>query len=155
MEVISTRPRLLSFNLDQRRTRRKEISASEMAGQQHPPTLKTSLPKISFPLLDLEAVLIYIEGLLYQRLLREERIFHMSRNETENKSEVARLLKQIDLEFEAAQLGMSGLAEGTARHDFINARMDQVGVFETQLATHIGKNEANRLICEHYVKIIQ
>ena len=79
----------------------------------------------------------------------------MSRNETENKSEVARLLKQIDLEFEAAQLGMSGLAEGTARHDFINARMDQVGVFETQLATHIGKNEANRLICEHYVKIIQ
>jgi hypothetical protein len=79
----------------------------------------------------------------------------MSRNETENKSAVARLLKQIDLEFEAAQLGMSGLAEGTARHDFINARMDQVGVFETQLATHIGKNEANRLICEHYVKIIQ
>jgi hypothetical protein len=33
--------------------------------------------------------------------------------------------------------------------------MDQVGVFETQLATQIGKDEANRLICEHYVKIIQ
>ena len=79
----------------------------------------------------------------------------MSRNETENKSAVARLLKQIDLEFEAAQFGMSGLAEGTARHDFINARMNQVGVLETQLATHIGKDEANRLICEHYVEIIE
>jgi hypothetical protein len=79
----------------------------------------------------------------------------MSKDETENKSEVARLLKQIDLEFEAAQLGISGLAEGTARHDFINARMDQAGVFETQLAIYIGKDEANRLICEHYVKIIE
>ncbi|HTD18186.1 MAG TPA: hypothetical protein VK667_01520 [Ktedonobacteraceae bacterium] len=79
----------------------------------------------------------------------------MNKDETENKSEVARLLKRIDLEFEAAQLGISGLAEGTARHDFINARMDQVGVIETQLATYLGKDEANRLICEHYVKIIE
>ncbi|MFL5628598.1 MAG: hypothetical protein ACJ788_23700 [Ktedonobacteraceae bacterium] len=79
----------------------------------------------------------------------------MSKEETENKSEVARLLKQIDLEFEAAQLGMSGLAEGTARHEFIKAKMEQVGVFETELAAHVGKDEANRLICEHYVKVVK
>jgi hypothetical protein len=120
-----------------------------------PFNLKNILPKIRFPLLHLETVLIYIEGHLYQRFLCEERNFHMSKDETENKSEVARLLKRIDLEFKAAQLGMSGLAEGTARHDFINARMNQVGVFETQLATYLGKDEANRLICEHYVKIIE
>ncbi len=79
----------------------------------------------------------------------------MSTNETEIKSEVARLLKQIDLEFEAAQLGISGLAEGAARHEFIKAKMEQVGAYETELATHVGQDEANRLICEQYVKVMK
>ncbi len=79
----------------------------------------------------------------------------MSKDETENKSEVARLLKQIDLEFEATQLGMSGLAEGAARHEFIKAKLERVGVYETELATHVGKDEANRLVCEQYVKVIK
>ena len=79
----------------------------------------------------------------------------MSEDKTENKSEVARLLKQIDLAFEAAQLGMSGLAQGAARHDFIKAKLDQVGVFEAQLAAHVGIDEANRLVCEHYIQIIK
>jgi hypothetical protein len=79
----------------------------------------------------------------------------MSEDKAENKSEVARLLKQIDLAFETAQLGMTGLAEGTARHDFIKVKLDQVGVFEAQLAAHVGIDEANRLVCEHCVQIIK
>jgi hypothetical protein len=40
-------------------------------------------------------------------------------------SEVASLMQRIDLEREAAQLGLTGLAYGTARHDFITARMER------------------------------
>jgi hypothetical protein len=71
-----------------------------------------------------------------------------------NNSEVARLLRQIDLEFEAAQRGLMGLSMGTARHDFIQARLEQVGAYEVQLSAHVGKDEANRLMCEHYVRIV-
>jgi hypothetical protein len=38
-------------------------------------------------------------------------------------SEVARMREQIDLEHEAAHRAISAPALGTARHDFINARM--------------------------------
>src|SRR5258708_34130503 len=41
------------------------------------------------------------------------------------KSEVASLMQRIDLEREAAQQGLTGLAYGTARHDFITARMER------------------------------
>lgn len=37
-------------------------------------------------------------------------------------SEVARFIHQIQLEREAAERGLCGLAEGTARHAFIEAR---------------------------------
>ena len=40
-------------------------------------------------------------------------------------SEIARLRQQIQLEYEAAQRGLSGLASGVARHDFIEARMEK------------------------------
>ena len=38
------------------------------------------------------------------------------------KSDVARRMHQIQLEREAAEHGLSGLAEGTARHAFLEAR---------------------------------
>lgn len=41
------------------------------------------------------------------------------------KSEVASLMHRIDLEREAAQRGLTGLAYGIARHDFITARMER------------------------------
>ncbi len=44
---------------------------------------------------------------------------------SESKSEVASLMQRIDLEREAAQQGLTGLAYGTARHDFIIARMER------------------------------
>ena len=44
----------------------------------------------------------------------------------EQGSEVARLMRQIDLELEAAQRGLCGFAS-TARHDFITARMQRGG----------------------------
>ncbi len=54
------------------------------------------------------------------------------------RSEVARLLSQISAEYEAAQYGMSGLAYGSAKHEFINARMENMGQIHTQLQALVG-----------------
>jgi hypothetical protein len=69
-------------------------------------------------------------------------------------SEVARLLRQIDLEYEAAKQGLVGLSQGSASHSLINACMDQVAVYHEQLTTQVGETEATRLIYEHYVEPI-
>ncbi len=39
--------------------------------------------------------------------------------EENNKSEVARIKRQIELEYEAAQRGLYGFAAGAAKHEFI------------------------------------
>lgn len=57
---------------------------------------------------------------------------------SESKSEVASLMQRIDLEREAAQQGLTGLAYGTARHDFITARMER-GAERILLLIHEGK----------------
>jgi hypothetical protein len=41
----------------------------------------------------------------------------------EQRSEVARLLAQINSEYEAAQRGLFGTAAGSSRHDFITKRI--------------------------------
>lgn len=64
------------------------------------------------------------------------------------KSEVARLRYQIEQEYRAAELAMNGLALGTARHDFINVKMDRVGECRQQLAQFVGDVEATRICVE-------
>ena len=63
-----------------------------------------------------------------------------------NQSEVAQLLQQIQAEYLAAQRGLTGLAE-TARHDFITARLENVGRLHEELRTIVGE-DAIRLIAE-------
>jgi hypothetical protein len=58
-----------------------------------------------------------------------------------NKSEVARLLNQIRVEYDAALQGLSGVAE-VARHSFINASMENMGKLNAQLQEIIGTEEA-------------
>ena len=62
------------------------------------------------------------------------------------KSEVARLREQIQAEYQAAQQGLSGLASGTARHDFITARTEHIGALHEKLAEIVGADEAIALI---------
>ena len=57
----------------------------------------------------------------------------------ESRSEVARLMRQINLEVEAGKQALYGLAEGTARHEVINKRMDNIGNFHEQLEALIGE----------------
>jgi|SRR4051812_30873414 hypothetical protein len=72
----------------------------------------------------------------------------------EGRSEVARLRQLIAAEYEAAVRGMTGLAQGTAKHAFIDARMNRVWHYGEQLATHVGEAEATRQVCELYVETI-
>ncbi len=55
-----------------------------------------------------------------------------------NRSEVARLLEQISAEYEAAQRGLKGFAYGSSKHDFITARMENVGRLHSELQAIVG-----------------
>ncbi len=64
-------------------------------------------------------------------------------------SEIARLLRQIDLEYSAAKEALTGLALGNAQHDFITARLEHLHLCHEQLAHCVGTQEASRLLIEH------
>ncbi|HEY6406721.1 MAG TPA: hypothetical protein VIY29_04545, partial [Ktedonobacteraceae bacterium] len=66
----------------------------------------------------------------------------------ENHSEVARLLAQIGMEYEAAQRGLTGLASGTSNHQFITARMERISDLHTSLQVLVGES-ATALLAEH------
>jgi leucyl aminopeptidase len=78
-----------------------------------------------------------------------------SQEEGETKSTIARILKQIDLEFEETQRGMKTLVEGSARHTFLQKQIAKVEMYEKQLAAYVGADTANRLVCEHYIQSIK
>lgn len=65
----------------------------------------------------------------------------------ENKSEVARLMRQIEMEYEAARQGLSGYAQ-VARHDFITARMENIGEHHVALQQLIGEQKAIRFLAK-------
>jgi len=64
------------------------------------------------------------------------------------KSEVARLKEQIRREYDAAQQALSGLAQGTAQHSFITARMENVHSAHEQLAVLVGPEEAIAILAQ-------
>ncbi|MBV9690385.1 MAG: hypothetical protein JO202_11845 [Ktedonobacteraceae bacterium] len=66
----------------------------------------------------------------------------------ENLSEVARLMEQISLEYQAAQRGLAGLAYGTAQHQFITTRMENMCNIQEELQQLVGKQEATKLAAE-------
>lgn len=64
----------------------------------------------------------------------------------ENRSDVARLLAQINAEYHSAQSGLSGLSSGSARHDFITARTENIGRCHEQLVALVGPDQAISII---------
>ena len=66
----------------------------------------------------------------------------------ENRSEVARILAQIAQEYEAGHNGLSGLAQGTARHNFITARMENMAKLQNELEKLVGDREAIGLVAQ-------
>ncbi len=67
-------------------------------------------------------------------------------------SEVARLLSQISAEYEAAQRGLTGLAYGTSKHEFITTRMEKMGHLHSELQSIVG-DSAIALIVDTLNKI--
>ena len=63
-------------------------------------------------------------------------------------SEIARLRAQIEAEYEAARLGLTGLAEGTARHQIISARMERIGSYVDDLTALVGIEKAAAILVE-------
>lgn len=69
-------------------------------------------------------------------------------NTQENHSEIARLRQCIAVEFEAAMFGLTGLAYGSAKHEFITRRMEQIGTYHETLQHLVGEQEATRMMAE-------
>src|SRR6059058_969860 len=65
----------------------------------------------------------------------------------ENKSEIARLMEQIRAEHESAQRGLTGIADGTAKHRFINAHMERMWALKDELGKEVSDAEALTIIC--------
>ena len=65
-----------------------------------------------------------------------------------NKSEVARLMQQIEHEYTAAQRALTAFAEGTARHEFIAHKMENLGACHEKLKTLIGPDKAIELLAQ-------
>ena len=63
-------------------------------------------------------------------------------------SEVARLLKEIEVSYQAAKHGLQGLAEGTAKHEFITAKMERIEQNRESLIHLIGMEQAMALVVQ-------
>ena len=69
-------------------------------------------------------------------------------NGPELRSEVARLRQHIHLEYEAAQRGLYGTAQGAAQHAFISQRLGNMAVHHQALIQLIGEQEAIKILGE-------
>ena len=69
-------------------------------------------------------------------------------NEPELGSEVARLRQCILLEYEAAQRGLSGTAQGVARHTFITRRLENMAYHHQALKQLVGEQEAIKILVD-------
>lgn len=66
----------------------------------------------------------------------------------DNHSEIARLRRRIADEYQAAQRGLTGLASGTAIHQFITTRLERIGASHQALKHLLGEQEATRILAE-------
>lgn len=77
-----------------------------------------------------------------------------AKREKQVRSEVARIRHQITRELESMQHGFRGFTVGTARHEFIHAKMQQLADHQDQLSKLVGTHDATTIVCELYINII-
>ncbi len=68
-------------------------------------------------------------------------------------SEIARLREQIELECEAMRLALHGYA-AVASHKAIEQKYNALGQHHEALEQLVGKEEANSIIVETYLRVI-
>jgi hypothetical protein len=72
-----------------------------------------------------------------------------------SRSEVAQLRRRIEVELDAMRRGLAGLSAGNARHMFIHARMERVGVCQDVLANQLGEAAAAQIVCQLYIQTME
>ena len=65
-------------------------------------------------------------------------------------SEVAQLRQKIDQECRASWWALSAFSSGTARHQFIAARLRNMGEYHTRLTALVGEEAATDVLCEAF-----
>ena len=68
--------------------------------------------------------------------------------ERKQEDEIQQLRARIEREHQACVQGLTGLADGTTRHAFINARIERMGQAQEQLKEIIGEEAAGAFLCE-------
>jgi hypothetical protein len=63
-------------------------------------------------------------------------------------SEVAQILRNIEQEYQASKNGLEGLSSGSARHDFISKRTENIGKQHEHLSQIVGPEKAIALIAD-------
>ncbi|HET8840239.1 MAG TPA: hypothetical protein VFN35_02175 [Ktedonobacteraceae bacterium] len=71
-----------------------------------------------------------------------------------SRSEIACLRQQIETQLIAMKRGLSGFSSGTARHAFISARMERIGVCQEHLTSQLGEAAADLLVYNLYNEIM-
>lgn len=71
-----------------------------------------------------------------------------------SESEIVRLRRQIEEAYEAGMQGLTGLASGTANHQFIQAKLERVGACHSRLVELVGAQEAIQIVYETQVRIV-
>ncbi|HEY4033048.1 MAG TPA: hypothetical protein VGL94_03685 [Ktedonobacteraceae bacterium] len=69
-----------------------------------------------------------------------------------NQSSVARLMAEIGLQYQAAQLALTGAVLGASKHEFITARTERIEIIREQLTELVGPDEATRMVVEEMNK---
>jgi hypothetical protein len=72
----------------------------------------------------------------------------MGNQHRHNQSEVARLMQQIEEEYEAARMALYGPSQGSACHDIIQAHMANAQQYGQQLIDQLGREEALPIIIQ-------
>lgn len=67
---------------------------------------------------------------------------------SQNMSEIARIKQQIVEEYEAGKRGLEGLAEGSARHQFITQQTENMSRCHTRLIALVGQEQAGKILAE-------
>jgi hypothetical protein len=63
-------------------------------------------------------------------------------------SKVARILKNIEQEYQASKRGLEGLSSESARHDFIHQKTENIGKNHDHLSQLVGPEKAIALIAD-------
>jgi|SRR5579859_7564108 len=126
-----------------------QFDASSLAFQAHVPenTIDAMITSQPVQREDAEKVLAYLST-RYQRDYTLKTVYVVLHMPIANKSEVARIMQEIDTEYESAMRGMQGLAQGTARHEFITKRMENMAKHLIELGKNLGDDAVMQAMIE-------